>query len=73
MAPQHQVGVALDGSVWDGALGYTAGVYNGFQRSEYFYDGFVENDSPFGNRFDGLAYAARLKIGAARAARPHRG
>jgi hypothetical protein len=61
MAPQHQIGAALDGELWEGKLGYTGGVYNGFQRSEYFYAGYEENYAPFGNRFHGLAYAGRLR------------
>jgi len=61
MAPQHQIGASLDGELWDGKFGYTGGVYNGFQRSEYFYGGYEENYAPFGNRFHGLAYAARLR------------
>jgi hypothetical protein len=61
MAPFHQIGAELDGDPWEGAFGYSAGVYNGFQRSDQFYSGFEENYSPLGNRFDGLAFAARLR------------
>jgi hypothetical protein len=61
MAPFHQIGAELDGDPWDGAFGYSAGVYNGFQRSDQFYSGYVENFSPLGNRFDGMAFAARLR------------
>ena len=61
MAPFHQVGVALDGEVGDGALGYTGGIFNGLERSDRFYEGYVENYAPFGNRFDGLTYAIRLR------------
>ncbi len=60
MAPSNQVGMTLGGSIGGGAFGYTVGLFNGFQRQDQFYAGFVENYSPFGNRFDGLAYAARL-------------
>jgi len=61
LAPFNQIGVVADGSLWDGKLGYTAGVFNGFQRTNHFYAGYIENYAPFGNRFDGLAYAARLR------------
>lgn len=60
MAPDNQVGAEVEGDFADGAFGYAAGVYNGFQRSDEFYGGYIENYSPIGNRFDGLAYAARL-------------
>ena len=61
MAPFHQLGAELDGDPWDGAFGYSAGVYNGFQRSDQFYGGYNEDFAPLGNRFDGLAVAARLR------------
>jgi hypothetical protein len=60
MAPQHQVGAHLEGRVLRGALGYAAGVYNGFSRSDRFYAGYKENYAPLGNRFGGLAYVGRL-------------
>lgn len=60
MAPGNQVGVELEGEVKGGALQYAAGVFNGLQRDVLFYGGYVENYAPAGNRFDGLAYAARL-------------
>ena len=60
MAPGHQVGIVGRGFVWDGALGYQLGVFNGLQRGNLFYEGYQENYAPFGNRFDGLLYMVRL-------------
>ncbi len=60
MAPGHQVGIVGRGSLWDGALGYQLGVFNGLQRGNLFYEGYDENYAPFGNRFDGLLYTVRL-------------
>jgi len=61
MAPLHQVGAPLDGDIAEGAFGYTIGLSNGLRRGAQFYDGYEENYSPLGNRFDGLAYAFRLR------------
>jgi hypothetical protein len=60
MAPGSQVGASIQGDIGEGALGYGVGVYNGLQRSNRFYEGFEENYAPFGNRFDGVAVAARV-------------
>jgi hypothetical protein len=60
MAPIRQVGVHVEGSFFDGALHYYAGVWNGFQRSDQFYWGYQNNATSFGNRFDDLAYSARI-------------
>jgi hypothetical protein len=60
MAPFHQMGVHLEGHFWSGALNYYAGVYNGLQRYDYFFQGYVENAAIYGNRFDGLTYAGRI-------------
>jgi len=60
LAPGHQVGVVGRGWLWDGALGYQLGVFNGLQRGNVFYQGYQENYAPFGNRFDGLLYVVRL-------------
>lgn len=60
MTPGRQVGIVGRGWLWDRALGYQVGVFNGLQRANAFYEGFVQNYAPFGNRFDGLAYAARI-------------
>lgn len=60
MAPANQVGMTAEGNIADGKLLYRAGAFNGFQRDVLFYGGFVENYAPVGNRFDGLAYAARV-------------
>jgi hypothetical protein len=60
MAPFHQLGAHLEGHLWNGGLNYFAGVYNGLQRTDQFFTGFVENSAMLGNRFDGMTYAGRL-------------
>ncbi|APR83441.1 Hypothetical protein A7982_08790 [Minicystis rosea] len=60
MAPFYQLGAHIEGHLWNGALNYYAGVYNGLQRSDQFFLGYVENSAVMGNRFDGLTYAGRL-------------
>lgn len=60
MAPFHQLGVHIEGHLWSGALNYYAGVYNGLQKTDQFFTGYVENSAVLGNRFDGLTYAGRL-------------
>lgn len=60
MAPYHQLGVHIEGHLFSGALNYYAGVYNGLQRSDQFFLGYVANSAVNGNRFDGLTYSARL-------------
>jgi len=60
MAPFHQLGAHLEGHLWSGALSYYAGVYNGLQRNDQFFLGYVENSAILGNRFDGLTYAGRI-------------
>ena len=60
MAPFHQLGAHVEGHLWSGALNYYAGVYNGLQKTDQFFTGYVENSAVLGNRFDGLTYAGRL-------------
>jgi hypothetical protein len=60
MAPFHQLGLHLEGHFFAGAINYYAGVYNGLLKAGTFYQGFVENPSVLGNRFDGLTYVARI-------------
>lgn len=60
MSPGRQVGVVGRGWLWDRAFGYQVGVFNGMQRANAFYEGYTQNYAPFGNRFDGLAYVARI-------------
>jgi len=60
MSPGRQVGVVGRGWLWNRALGYQVGVFNGLQRANAFYEGFEQNYAPFGNRFDGLSYAVRI-------------
>lgn len=60
MAPFYQLGAHIEGHLWGGGLNYYAGVYNGLQRTDQFFTGYVENPAFLGNRFDGLTYAGRL-------------
>jgi hypothetical protein len=60
MAPFHQLGAHIEGHFWSGALNYYAGIYNGLQRNDQFFLGYVENSAILGNRFDGLTYAGRI-------------
>ena len=60
MTPGQQVGVVVRGEVAERALIYDAGVFNGFSRTDQFFGGYAQNYAPFGNRFEGLAYVARL-------------
>ncbi|AUX49001.1 hypothetical protein SOCE26_105460 [Sorangium cellulosum] len=60
LAPFRQVGLHVEGHFWGRALSYYAGMFNGFQRSDQLFAGYVENAASFGNRFDQVAYVARL-------------
>ncbi|WP_437609192.1 porin [Sorangium sp. So ce834] len=60
MAPFRQVGLHVEGHFRDRAFSYFAGMFNGFQRSDQFFAGYVENAALSGNRFDHVAYVARL-------------
>lgn len=60
MAPGQQLGMTVKGDMFGGKLGYGLGLFNGFRRTNQFYQGFIQNASPLGNRFDGLAYIARV-------------
>ena len=60
LAPFHQLGAHIEGHFWSGALSYYAGVYNGLQKSDQFFMGYMENSAILGNRFDGLTYAGRI-------------
>lgn len=60
MAPYHQLGMLVSGSVASGKLQYAAGVFNGFERFDLFYSGYKDSLAALGNRFDNLAYVARV-------------
>lgn len=60
MAPNYQLGALVGGSLIGGRLNYAAGVFNGFARGDQFYTGFEESLAALGNRFENLAYVARL-------------
>ncbi|MGM0577024.1 MAG: porin [Myxococcota bacterium] len=61
MAPFRQVGLSVQGEV-GGMLTYAVGVYNGFERQTNFFEGYAEDPAFDGNRFERLAYAARVTI-----------
>lgn len=60
MAPREQIGAVVRGEALDRAITYDFGVFNGFTRRDRFYEGYAQNVAPLGNRFEGLAYSARL-------------
>ncbi|XXX76956.1 porin [Sorangium sp. So ce134] len=60
MAPFRQVGLHVEGHFRDRAFSYFVGMFNGFQRSDQLFAGYVENAALSGNRFDHVAYVARL-------------
>lgn len=62
MAPFRQVGITFEGEVADGLVSYAAGVYNGFERNANFHEGYSQNPSINGNRFNDLAYAGRVTL-----------
>lgn len=60
LAPQQQLGAFAHGLLAGGKFQYHVGVYNGFQRFDQFYSGYRQPLAGYGNRFDNLAYAARV-------------
>lgn len=60
MAPREQIGAVVRGAAFDRAITYDLGLFNGFTRRDRFFEGYAQNLSPLGNRFEGLAYVARL-------------
>lgn len=60
MAPNYQLGAMVGGQIASGRLNYALGVFNGFARGDQFYTGFEESLAALGNRFENLAYVARL-------------
>ena len=60
IAPFTQVGIQVEGHFADEAFSYYAGVYNGFQRSNQFFEGHAASYAPLGNRFEGVALAGRV-------------
>jgi Phosphate-selective porin O and P len=60
LSPFQQLGMLVGGSVAAGKLQYYLGLFNGFQRSDLFYSGYRDSMAALGNRFDNLAYAARV-------------
>ena len=60
MSPYNQIGMSVEGRLFGGAFNYAVGVYNGLQRTDQFFQGYINNAAILGNRFDGLTYAARL-------------
>jgi len=62
MAPFRQVGLTIEGDIGDGLLRWAVGAYNGFSRSQSFYEGYRETTAIEGNRFTRLAYVARAEL-----------
>ena len=60
LAPFNQLGAQVGGSVASGRFHYSLGVFNGFARGDQFYTGYQESLAALGNRFENLAYAARV-------------
>lgn len=60
LAPYYQLGALVGGSVLSDRLHYSLGIFNGFARSDQFYTGYEESLAALGNRFENLAYAARV-------------
>lgn len=60
LAPNQQVGAVAHGEIAKRAFVYDAGVFNGFSRGDQFFAGYHQNYAPLGNRFEGLAYVARV-------------
>ncbi len=61
MAPGRQVGITLEGKIGR-IIDYRLGVYNGFERSTNFHEGYVQNPGFDGNRNNGLAWVGRLQL-----------
>lgn len=60
MAPNYQLGAMVGGKIASGRLNYALGIFNGFARGDQFYTGYEESLAALGNRFENLAYVARL-------------
>jgi Phosphate-selective porin O and P len=60
MAPYHQLGGVLQGHFFSGGLNYYAGIFNGLERNDQFWLGYVENAAILGNLFNGLTYSGRI-------------
>jgi hypothetical protein len=60
MSPFHQLGARLEGHLLNGGLNYYLGLFNGLEKTSYFYTGYVENPGFQGNRFEGVTYAGRV-------------
>jgi hypothetical protein len=60
MAPFHQLGAMVQGHLGSGDLNYYFGVFNGLERYDQFFQGYVENSAILGNLYDGLTYAGRI-------------
>lgn len=60
MAPFRQVGLQIFGHLANHAFGYHVGTYNGLQRSDTFFGGYVEDPATLGNRFGEFSHVVRL-------------
>lgn len=61
LAPFHQLGMHVEDHLLNHKVSAYLGVYNAFQKTDHFFQGYLENPAPVGNRFDGLAFTARLE------------
>ncbi len=62
MAPFRLVGLTLEGTLSHGLLKYALGAYNGPERRANFHEGYANPSGFEGNRFDRLAYVARVDV-----------
>jgi hypothetical protein len=62
IAPVYQLGVLAGGRFWDQRIRILTGAFNGMQRESTFAGGYSRINPSLGNRFGGVAFAARLDI-----------
>ena len=62
MAPANVMGLTLHTEPWKDHLRIEIGVFNGMRRKANFYEGYEGTGVSLGNRFEGLALAARIDL-----------
>lgn len=62
MSPTNSLGVVLHSEPWEGHLTVSAGVFNGLERRPGFFQGYQPVGVSEGNRFERLAYVARVDV-----------
>jgi len=60
MSPENTMGLLLKTEPWEEHLTISAGLFNGLRRASSFFGGYEGVGVSMGNRFEELAYAARL-------------